>query len=95
MSNRYQEYVINTDNTARTKAEIHQRLHDAASILLTISGYENGETVTREINFAPEEVPKNGFVFSRGMVEPEHTEASIIEEDEKYLVLVASLKDEN
>lgn len=91
MNSHYHEYLINTDSVSRTKEEIRDHLNKSASILLTISGYENGETVTQEVTFVPEEVPTTGFIFSRGMIQPENTEASIVEEDNKYLVLVAAL----
>lgn len=94
MSSHYHEYLINTDSVPRTKEEIREHLNKSASILLTISGYENGETVTQEVAFLPEEVPTTGFIFSRGMIQPNNTEASIVEEDDKYLVLVAALDDE-
>lgn len=87
----YHEYLVNTPDITRTKQEIRDRLHEAASILLTVSSYEHGESSTREITYFPEEVPTTGFIFSRGVIQPDNTEASIVEEDDKYLVLVASI----
>lgn len=87
----YQEYLVNTPDISRTKQEIRDRLHEAASVLLTISSYDHGETSTREVTYFPEETPTTGFIFSRGMIQPDNTEASIIVEDDKYLVLVASI----
>lgn len=94
MSKHYNEYLVNTPDIARTKEEIRDHLRNAATMLLTVSSYENGESTTRQVEFTPE-APATRFTVSQGVIQPESTQASIIEEDNKYLVLVAALDKDN
>jgi hypothetical protein len=96
MTDHYKEYIVNTNDVSRTKREVKDKLGEAAGVLLVVSTSDHGRASTREVTFVPSEVPPSGFIFSRGMILPDNTEASIKSEDnDKYLVLVAALDNEH
>lgn len=95
MSEHYREYIVNTDSVPHEMQRVREHLQQAAGILLTVSTFEDGHTSTLEITFVPEEIPKSGFVFSRGKILPDNTEATLKTEDNaKYLVLIAAIDHE-
>jgi hypothetical protein len=92
MSEHYRDYIVNTGDVNRTKQEVREKLHEAAGVLLVVSDHHHGKTSTQNVTFLPQEVHESGFVFSRGVITPQNTEASIKSEDhDHYLVLVADL----
>lgn len=93
MSDHYNEYIINTPDIHRTKEEIRAHLQAATAMLLTVSAYENGHSITRQVEFIPKEIPATKFVVAQGIIQPENTEASIQKED-NYLLLIAALDNE-
>lgn len=94
MSEHYRDYIVNTADVERTKQELRDKLREAAEVLLVVSSHHHGRSSTENVTYVPEQVTESGFTFSRGVIVPQNTEASIKSEDHgngNYLVLVADL----
>lgn len=88
MSEAYRNYIINTPDVDKTIEDVAVKLGQRAEILLSVSEANS----TREVRFLPTFVDTGDEFFSRGVVLPQRTEASIKAEDgERYLVMVANL----